>query len=66
MELGPQNHSRDVLSGPKFLMVVYMDPPGYRPLLKPHLLEPLIPFYLEDQKVLIRYNYSYFTYNPTY
>ena len=28
MELGPQNHNRDGLSGPKSMMVVDMDPLG--------------------------------------
>ena len=28
MELGPQNHNRDGLLGPKSITVVYMDPLG--------------------------------------
>ena len=30
MELGPQSHSKDGLSIPNSIMVVYMDPLGYK------------------------------------
>ena len=30
MELGPQNHNGDGLLGPNSIIVVYMDPLGYR------------------------------------
>ena len=35
MELGPQNHDRDGLSGPDSTMVVYVDPQGKLNLLTP-------------------------------
>ena len=41
MELGPQNHNGYGLLGPNSIIVVYMDPLGFKALIKPGLQAPV-------------------------